>query len=48
MMVAALELKPTLHAYSMNSIFSMGKTPVFYVTFYITDLIAAWLTALAI
>lgn len=48
MMVAALELNPTLHAYSMNSIFSTGKTPVFYVTFYITDLIAAWLTALAI
>lgn len=44
MMAAALELNPALHTYSMNSIFSMGKTPIFYVTFYI----AAWLTALAV
>lgn len=48
MTAAALELNPALHTNSTNSIFSTGKTPVFYVTFYITDFIAAWLTALAV
>lgn len=48
MTAAALELNPALCANSTNSILSMGKTPVFYVTFYITDFIAAWLAALAV
>lgn len=45
---AVLELNPALHSDSMKSIFSMGKSPVFFVTYYITDFFAGWPTALAL